>query len=222
MVLYRRDTVRPMPIGYNQMRVRELMEHYDFDAILLSSPENVFYASGLPVRHHAINPILYALRNQYPSIVLIYADGRESLILWDIYDRNLTWISDVKGCLTIKDALRALKRFIKKQKLATGVIGVDGAFPFYITHFLHENFPNLILQSAAELLLDLQLIKSEEEIRRISESTRIAETAILEMIEATEPGITDIELIKIGKKAIIEADITSGIQCEEDKRGSLK
>ncbi|NVM55918.1 MAG: aminopeptidase P family protein [Candidatus Helarchaeota archaeon] len=204
MVLFRRDSERPKPIGYDQDKAANLMKQYKLDVLIVSSPENVFYASGLPVRHHAMNPILYALRNQYPSIGLIYSDGEESLIVWDIYDRQLTWIRDTKGCLTPKSALRSIKKFVKKRKITEGNIGVESSLPFYITSFLKETFPQATLVPADNLLLDMQLTKSEEEIRRITESTRIAEQAILKMIEATNPGISDIELIQLAKKTIID------------------
>ncbi|MHA1277589.1 MAG: M24 family metallopeptidase [Candidatus Helarchaeota archaeon] len=204
MVLYSRDSERPTPIGYNKDKASKLMKQYEFDTVVLGSPENVFYASGLPVRHQAINPILYALRNQYPAIAIIYADGSESLIMWDIYNRNLTWIEETKGCLTPKSALRALKRFLKKRKLTDINLGVESTLPFYIVHFLEETFPQISFKLADEFLLDMQLVKSAEEIRRITESTRIAEVAISKMIEATKPGITDLELIQLGKKAMLE------------------
>jgi len=204
MQLTRRDeTERPKPIGYDKKRAAELMEKYEFDVLILTSPANVFYASGLPVRHQAMNPILFALNNQYPTIVLVYQNGEESLILWDIYDRKLSWIKNTKGCLTPKDALRGLKAFLKKN-IGEGRIGVEGTFPFYIHQFITEKFPQVKIMNADDLLLDIQLIKSAEEIRRIEESTRIAEKAILNMIEAIKPGITDIELIKIAKKTVIE------------------
>ena len=204
MMLYRRDSERPKPIGYNREKAAKLMSQYELDALIVSSPENVFYASGLPVRHHAVNPILYALRNQYPSVAIIYADGDASLIVWDIYDRNLTWITDTKGCLTLKDALRNIKRFIKKRKITEGSIGIERTLPYYITDFLHQTFPQVTIKPADDLLLDMQLVKSEEEIWRITESTRIAEVAISKMIEATKPDITDLELIQTGKKAMLD------------------
>ena len=204
MALYRRDSERPDPIGYDKSKAANLMKQYELDALIVSSPENVFYASGLAVRHHATNPILFALRNQYPSVAIIYADGDESLVVWDIYDRNLTWIKDTRGCLTPKDTLRALKRFLKKRKVTDGTIGIESTLPFYITNFLKGTFPQASLKIGDDLLLDLQLVKSEEEIRRITESTRMAEVAISNMIAATKPGISDLELIQLGKKSILD------------------
>ncbi|NVM03398.1 MAG: aminopeptidase P family protein [Candidatus Helarchaeota archaeon] len=204
MQLTRRDeTVRPKPIGYDKKRAAELMEEYNFDILIITSPANVFYASGLPVRHQAMNPILFALENQYPTIALIYRDGEESLIVWEIYDKKLSWIKNAKGCLTPKDALRGLKTFLKKN-IGEGRIGVESTFPFYIHEFITKKFPQVKINNADDLLLDMQLIKTEEEIRRITESTRIAEKALLNMIEAIKPGITDIELIKIAKRTVID------------------
>ncbi len=199
----RDETKRPKPIGYDKKRAAELMEKYGFDVLILTSPANVFYASGLAVRHQAMNPILFALENQYPTIALIYRDGEESLIVWDIYDKKLSWIKDAKGCLTPKDALRGLKIFLKKN-LGEGAIGVESTFPFYIHEFITKKFPQAKIINADDLLLDMQLIKTEEEIRRITESTRIAEKALVNMIEAIKPSISDIELIKIAKKTVID------------------
>ncbi len=204
MVLYKRDSERPKPIGYDREKAAELMQNYDLEVLIVSSPENVFYMSGLPVRHHAVNPILFALQNQYPSIVLVYNDGDESLVVWDLYDRNYSWVLDTKGCLTPKNALRSIKRFLKKRNISRGKIGIENSLPYYITSFLAETFPQSELIPADNLLLDMQLVKSEEEINRITQSTRIAERAINEMIDATKPGISDLELIKIAKKTIID------------------
>lgn len=205
MMLLRRDeTERPEPIGYNNVKAAKLMQQYNLDALILTSPENTFYASGLPLLHQEINPILFALRNQYPTIVLIQQDGEESLVLWDIFDKKLTWIKDVKGCLNPTSALRALGNFLKKMNIGDSQIGVESTLPFYIQHFLTEKFPSATISIADELLMDMRLIKSDEETRRITESTRIAEQAISNMIEATEIGVSDLELIKVGKRTMIE------------------
>jgi len=205
MMLLRRDeTERPEPIGYNKEKAARLMKQYNLDVLILTSPENIFYASGLPVLHQEINPILFALRNQYPTIVLIQQDGEEKLVLWDIFDRKLTWIEDVKGCLNPTSALRTLGNFLKKLNIGNSQIGVESTSPLYIQRFLAEKFPLATISIADELLLDMRLVKSDEEIRRITESTRIAERAISNMIDATQIGVSDLELIKIGKRTVIE------------------
>lgn len=205
MQLFKRDeTGRPNPIGYDKDRAAKLMKEHDLDVLILNSPENVFYASGLPVRHQEINPILFALDNQYPTIVLIYPDGEQSLVLWDIYDRKLTWIRDVKGSLNPKSALRSLKSFLRKIRIDSGKIGVESAMPFYQYQFLSKIYPQASFTIADDLILSLRLVKSDEEIRRITESTRISEIAISKMVEATKVGISDLELIRLAKRAVID------------------
>ncbi|MHA1268508.1 MAG: M24 family metallopeptidase [Candidatus Helarchaeota archaeon] len=204
MELYKRDNIEKIsPIGYSKENASKLMRKYDLDVLILNSPENVFYASGLPVLHQAKNPILYALRNQYPTIALIFRDGSQALILWDIFDKNLTWIDEIKGCLSPKDALRGLKRIIRKRKLSNAKIGVDDSMPFYQFQYLQENFPNIKFITADNLIIEMRLKKSTEEINRIIESTKITEKTIIEMIKSTKIGITDIELLKIGKLTMI-------------------
>ena len=204
MELYKRDTERPDPIGYDKNRASKLMDKYDLDVLILNMPENVFYASGLPVLHQAKNPILFALRNQYPFIAIIFRDGSESAVVWEVFDKRLTWIEDVKGCLDPNEAVKALRRLLKKKGFKSGNIGVDSFMPFYQYEYLNKKFSEANFSIADDLIMDMRLIKTDEEIKRITESTIIAEKAILKMIEATEVGITDNELLKIGKIAMIE------------------
>jgi Xaa-Pro aminopeptidase len=55
-----------------------------------------------------------------------------------------------------------------------------------------------------ELFTEMRLEKSEEEIRRIRESARIAEKTIMTLIEFTKEGVSAAELVKTAKKSIIE------------------
>ncbi len=103
------------PIGFSQKRCKKIMESLDLDLLIASTPENVFYTSGLPTTVNAPNPILYVLKNQYPYFVLINREGEEFLIHWDLYrSANLfSWIEDSKGITSPKEALRAIFRQIK-------------------------------------------------------------------------------------------------------------
>ena len=204
MQLFNYKTERPEPIGYDKTKASKLMRKNELDILILNSPENVFYASGLPVRHQEKNPILFALRNQYPAIAFIHQDGDESLVLWDVFDKRLTWIENVKGSLSPKSALRSMKSILRKSRVSDGNIGVESTMPLYQYQFIKENFPQANIEIADEMILGMQLIKSNEEIKRITESTRIAEVAIKKMIDATNVGISDVELIQIAKRTVIE------------------
>jgi len=180
------------------------MEERNIDVVVVTTPRNVFYTSGLPVGHAENNPILFALSNQYPTIVIIYRNGEESLITWSMYDASLSWIEEKQGISSQGEASSAVVSFIEKAGAEEGIIGVESLTPYYVYEKLKHSFSDATFKVADDVFLEMSLIKSEEEIRRIRESTRIAEKAIKAMIDAVAEGVSDIDFIKIAKSTVIE------------------
>jgi Xaa-Pro aminopeptidase len=77
--------------------------------------------------------------------------------------------------------------------------------PYYQYERMAREFPSAKFRMSDDVFLEMRLEKTEEEIRRIKESTRIAEKAIEAMIDSVKEGVSDNELIKIAKAEIIEA-----------------
>nr|MDO8098191.1 Xaa-Pro peptidase family protein [Candidatus Njordarchaeota archaeon] len=195
------------PIGFNKDRVSQLMRDKQVDVLLASSPENVFYTSGLPTRHSELNPILYILSGQYPSIVVISQDGGEALITWQLFRSvdKVSWIRKVTGILSRSEALERLFSLIKGTGLSKGgTIGVESLMPYYMCEWLTRKFPDAKIKISDDIFTELRLEKSEEEIRRIRQSTKIAEKAIQSMIDSSRIGVANIELVKLGRKKITE------------------
>lgn len=69
-------------LGFQKERLLARMAEMGVQAVLLSSPENVFYTTGYPALPGAGNPILYALRNQFPFFSFIEQDGKITLLAW--------------------------------------------------------------------------------------------------------------------------------------------
>ncbi|MHA1377313.1 MAG: M24 family metallopeptidase [Candidatus Helarchaeota archaeon] len=191
--------------SYDKNKTAELMKKYDLDVLVLSTPENVFYTSGMPVRQAAKNPILFVLANQYPTIVVIDREGEENLILWDLYQTR-SWIKNVKGASSVKRAVKNMTKIVKKSAGDAAKIGVESRMPLYQFIALKKAFPEAQIEpeKADQLLLDLRLIKSNEEIRRITESTRISEKTIEALINNTKPGVKDLDLITIARRTMID------------------
>ena len=194
------------PIGYDKTKTARLMKENNLDVLVVSTPENVLYASGLPVRQAAKNPILFVLANQYPTIVVIDKDGEESLVVWDLFPKENTWIENVKGISSIKRAVKTVISFIKKTNIENPVIGIESLMPYYQFEALQNAFPNADINAKIgdKMLMDMRLSKSDEEVKLIKESTRISEKAISRMIEETKVGITDLEYIKLAKNTMID------------------
>ncbi|NVM54306.1 MAG: aminopeptidase P family protein [Candidatus Helarchaeota archaeon] len=193
------------PIGFTKDRATEIMEKRNIDVLIASSPENIFYASGLPTLHVAKNPILFVLQNQYPSLVLIRRDGEECLIAWMLYQsaKLLSWIRDIRGIGAPKMALKYTLDVLTEWSSTDKVIGLEASMPRYQAEYIMEKLPDATIVNADEAFIEMRLVKSAEEIRRIQKSTEIAEKAILAMINITKEGITDEKLLQEARKTII-------------------
>jgi len=192
------------PIGFSKKKFSEMMEKKGIDFLIASSPENVFYTSGLPVRHAENNPILFSLSNLVPSLVVIRKDGEESVITWAIFDPTLTWVKDVRGIFNKGESTETLVTLIQETGVKEPMIALESAIPLFQYEGLKNSFPDATFEKADDVLLELRLIKTSEEIDRIRKSTHIAEKTILALFDELKEGITDIDLLKVAKTTMIK------------------
>lgn len=197
---------KPRPIGFSREKARRVLERYDIDVLVASGPANVFYATGMPTLHVAPNPILYVLSNQFPTVALIRRDGEESVVTWLVYQstKRWTWVDDVVGTLSAKMTMEAVCDKLAEWGASDKTIGVESLMPRYQSACIQERFPRARIVDADQAFLDMRLVKTEEEIRRIQASTGVAEKAIMAVIEAAREGITDNELLAVARRTIID------------------
>lgn len=193
------------PIGFSKKRASEILDKHGIDVLIATTPENVFYTTGLPTLHVAPNPILYVLYNQFPSLSLVRRDGEESLITWLVYQSvdKFSWVKDVEGIVTKQMALNMLKKKIEQWDSTSKTIALESHMPRYQSEFLQKELPNAKFVEGDTAFLEMRLVKSEEEVRRIKKSTEISEKAIMNMIDTVKDGITDNDLLKIARNTII-------------------
>ena len=196
------------PIGYNKNRAKKILINNNIDLLIASTPVNVFYTTGLPVTHVAPNPILYVLSNQYPNLSMVRRDGEESAIVWSLYDsvEEFSWVppSDVFRVGSLEGAVKKLLEKIEEWDLGNKTIGLESYMPRYQSEALRAKFPNANFVNGDQAFIEMRLIKTEEEIRRIKRSTEVAEKAIGKCIEAVELGIKDTELLQIARRIIVD------------------
>ncbi len=193
------------PIGYNKNRAAEFLEAFEVDALIATTPVNVFYTTGIPTLHVAPNPILYVLYNQYPSFSIITNDGEVFLFVWALYNsvEQFSWVKTYERVSSPHGGLKLLGEKLEDLELKNKKIGIETLMPRYQSEFLQKELPNASFIDGDNIFLEMRLIKSEEEIKRIKKSTQIAEEAILNCIEAVKEGITDIELLQIARSTIV-------------------
>ena len=110
----------------------------------------------------------------------------------------------MSGVASPKAAMVEICDRIEKRGLSEKSIGYESLMPIYQYEFLRERFPKATFIKGDQAFLDMRLTKSEEEIKRIKQSTNISEKAIQAMINNVYAGITDNELLKIARRTIID------------------
>ncbi|MEJ2295820.1 MAG: M24 family metallopeptidase, partial [Candidatus Lokiarchaeota archaeon] len=187
-------------------KARKVLHEHNIDVLIASTPVNIYYTTGLPTLHVASNPILYVLSNQFPSISLVSENGELSLVTWITYNSidKFSWVNDVSGIASPKAAMVEICDRIEKRGLSEMTIAYESLMPMYQYEFLRERFPKATFIKGDQAFLDMRLTKSEEEIKRIKQSTNISEKAIQAMINKVHVGITDNELLKIARRTIID------------------
>ncbi len=200
------EVVRVKPAGYDKKRAAAVMEAHDLDLFVATHPPNVFYLSGLPVLHAAPNPILFALSNQYPNVAMVGREGDVALFHWALFNsvEQFCWTGDHKGTITQKDVRKAIWSKIKKWGLVGKRIGVESVAPKYILDHLGKKSPDSEVVTADDVIMDMRLVKSEEEIARIERATRITEKAITACIDAAAPGMSDNDFLGLARRTMIE------------------
>jgi len=196
------------PIGYSKKRARKFLDKYDIDLLIASTPVNVFYTTGLPVTHVAPNPILYVLSNQYPNLSMIHRDGEEYAIIWSLYDsiEEFSWIepNNVFRAGSLEATIKILLKKVEEWELGNKTIGLESYMPRYQSEALQKKFPDAKFVDADKAFIDMRLIKTEEEVRRIRKSTEVAEKAIQACIDAVKLDVLDTELLQIARRTIVD------------------
>lgn len=200
------EVKRMKALGFDRARVEEIMNRHDLDLFIATSSVNVYYLTGLPTLHTAPNPILFALRNQYPNVAMVRRDASVTLFNWDLFrsvDR-FCWVADHKGTIGQKDVRRSIWSKIKKWGMIGKRIGVESTAPKYLLDHIAKKNPDSEIVVADQAILDMRLVKTDEEVRCIEEATRIAEKAILACVKAAKEGMTDNDFLKLARKTILE------------------
>ncbi|MEH6631823.1 MAG: Xaa-Pro peptidase family protein [Halopseudomonas aestusnigri] len=202
---------------YRQARVRNEMAKCNVDAVILSDPINIRYATG------ARNMQVFSMRNA-PSRYLLMTTTRTILFEFTgclhlgegyetidevrpsstasfvaagpyIYARERKWASEM-GDLIIELAGKAATVGLERLNAGTAIALKELGFR---------------IVDAQEPVEMARIIKSPEEMKCINASLRATEVAVGKLHEALRPGLTENELWSVLHKSIIEQN---GDYCE--------
>jgi Xaa-Pro dipeptidase len=170
------------------------MEERLLDAVLLTSPENVFYATGYTALPSSGNPILYTLRNRLPYFALVTAEGEVTLGCWGFSAEGVEFgVDRLRGFNESTEAGAMLVEELKR--LGPGArIGIESSCPAHVCRLAGTVSPDL--DDADPVMNALRRIKSPAEFDLIRASTTIIETAVERLYEELELGMSRLDVMR--------------------------
>jgi Xaa-Pro aminopeptidase len=200
---------RFFPAGFDKSNIIPRMEQRGIRTVLLTSPEDVFYTTGYTALPSSGNPILYTLRNRLPSFSVIDADRGVTLLCWGFSAEGVEFGADqVVGFNNFVEALKALKSVLMRDRAAEGLIGITSSCPHFALRVVDECGLSDKLVVVDDLMEELRLIKSSEEILRLRRSTEITEAVYRELFDLLRVGLGRSELAREAKSRLIKNGAT--------------
>lgn len=218
---------------FNRPRAERVMARLGIDALVASSPENVMYGTDYECVTHWGNKGFQLYSVFSPGHAPVASLIAPSLELDAIVDGDV-WVEDVylfspfpRGPAPVEamdrvgregraleershkaaSALDGLVAALEARGLANGRIAVDetGMTPLAY-EALKARLPGATLVPGGPVWWEIRMVKTAEEIRRLTEATRITEDAINQAFKLLAPGVTERSIIREYHKHVVAQD----------------
>jgi len=169
-------------------------------ALVLTSPESVYYTTGYPTLPTAGNPILFALRNRLPPFAIVSAAGEVALGCWGFSVEGVALTVD--RVIAFND-LASAKEGLAAAIRGLGAIGIESTCPWFIGEIVREQVGGGRIALADHVVAGARLIKSAEEIERLARSLAIVERTVGELFGELAVGTSRVALMNRSKQMLL-------------------
>jgi Xaa-Pro aminopeptidase len=191
-----------VPLGDRAKDLGAEIDGRGLAALLLTSPESVYYVTGYTTLPSAGNPILYALRNRLPPYALVEPDGSITLGCWGFSVEGVDLRVDrVAAFNSFATAREGLVREVGRRVGADGRLGVESSCPLFVVKALEAVSADRLVP-ADEVVSRLRLIKSPTEIGHLTRSLHIAETTVGELLDDLALGASRLEVMAAAQDSL--------------------
>jgi Xaa-Pro aminopeptidase len=194
--------------GFDQARAGALLEKEGLAALVVTSPENVFYTTGYPTLPTSGNPILYSLRNVFPHAVVIGRSGDRHLLCWGFSLEDVS--VDAEEVVAFNDRAEAMRLLGEQVAARAGEaggasarVGIESSCPYEVAELLASLGP-VELAGADPVLYALRRRKSAREIELLRRSVEVAEGALERVIASLRVGASRLDAIRLAKSSVLE------------------
>lgn len=177
-------------------RACAMMRRDGLDALIVtgdfSASMNYFYLSGHMPRDYQSN-------FSRPHIMILTQDGRATLVVYKVNEENArecSWVSDVRTYAPPLSA-DAIVTTLRELGLERGCVGAELGtdtrlwLPYQVFRQIELALPQAQFVDASDLLWDLRIIKSEQELAYIRRADEINVRALDRMFAAIREGDTE-------------------------------
>ncbi len=172
-------------------KILQALAASDLDALVAVSPENTYYSSDVPILTQKI------IRDRL-ALVVWTRSAEPVLILCTIEDaqaRAESWIKDIRGYVEFQTSpVQLLVDVLQERKLDRGRIGIEKRF--LSTHYweeLNTLLPQATLIGSDRLFDKVRMVKTPDEIKRLSDAAQATDRAIRKGFESARLGTTERE-----------------------------
>jgi Xaa-Pro dipeptidase len=186
-------------------KVREELRKRSLDALLLMDPENIAYMSGFS---HTSTERWISLTIPVEGDVWLLVPKLDE----DSAKLRMTWIKDI--CVAyfdtpgvphyLTDVAKAFKdRGLAGKKIGADRTGLTGArYGITATDVFRKELPGTKIVDIADMILNMRMIKDEEELNLMREAAKWGHLAISLVKQYVKPGLNPMEVVT---KASLEA-----------------
>lgn len=171
-------------------KLTQVMERYDLDGLLLFKPEAVRYATDFYVK--GFRPFMeleyFAIVPREGDTFVGYSSGSDTF--------RIQIKSDIKQSAKLDDQRtwpQTITEILKARKLQAGRIGSD-LLPFSMYLGIKELLPRVEFVDAADIWVDLTLVKHPLEVTILRECQRIVDQGLDAAREIVRPGLKEREV----------------------------
>ncbi len=161
--------------------------------LIVSSPTSVFYYTGQWV-HPGERMLALVIRDSGETLLC----ANRLFALSHVYSGSLTEYDDTDDCVRVL-----------ADSLSDGVLGIDKTWPSQFTLRLQEARPEIRMRVGSACVDAVRVIKDEDELRAMRQSSLLNDEAIRAVIGGLRPGMT-------------EKEASAMYLAESEKRGSSR
>jgi Xaa-Pro aminopeptidase len=180
--------------GKRKKQIQELMRAKGVDAMLIAGAENYYYITG-------------DYRRQ--ARMLFYQDAEPTIIVFEPeveQVRTRTWVTDIRGWNSVNELMQHFFTAMRERDLRKATVGFDThtAPGFEVFRFRKLN-PEINMVENDEIMSELRMVKSADEITRMKRTACAAEAGMLAATEALVAGATENEVAREAEYALRKA-----------------